>query len=93
MSEAYDVILSIIEDRLNSMIRVYPNPTNGLVNIKNMTREIIRIEIWSPLGKKMVEHSISGDSEVINLSGYQKGLYQMKIFSTDKILFRKIIVN
>jgi hypothetical protein len=59
-------------------IKIYPNPTNGIVTIES--NEVIeKIELWDMLGRKL----ITQNSSKVDLSLFSKGTYIL-ITKTDK---------
>ncbi|MBE9491175.1 MAG: T9SS type A sorting domain-containing protein [Bacteroidetes bacterium] len=62
-----------IEDNSENIFNLYPNPTNGKLQI-NTTQEIILIEVYSLVGQKVLETKTE-----INLSNLVSGVYFVKI--------------
>ncbi|MCW3162250.1 T9SS type A sorting domain-containing protein [Chryseobacterium oryctis] len=78
--------LSTVETEKNNL-KIYPNPTNGLVNIQTSDK-IEKYEIYSLTGQKVAE----GNNNTINLSDFPAGTYLVKIqFNNQKIVTQKII--
>lgn len=71
-------------------IHIYPNPTTGTIFIDNRgPKTIHHIELVDTSGKI---HSVSETLEVVNLDGYESGIYLLKAFLSDQsIVIRKII--
>jgi len=72
--------------------RIFPNPTNTLLNIETGIPDLHKIEITSQKGqllysKKMME----GTTHQIDLSSFEKGVYFITIRSKDLVTTRKII--
>ncbi|EDP72547.1 hypothetical protein FBALC1_15637 [Flavobacteriales bacterium ALC-1] len=82
-------VLSVSEVVLDSEIRLYPNPTNGILHI-NSNIKIDRIEVFSILGYKVLEIN---DTVQLNISSLNKGLYLFKITSNRTIINKKIILK
>jgi hypothetical protein len=95
--------LHLGEDRLGSSLReehslmIYPNPTYGMVNIAlNDLPEntAVTIQIFSMRGEKLYQASLSGSNEyTTDLSGWQPGIYIVKVLSVDLLFTGKIIKN
>jgi hypothetical protein len=74
-------------DNSLSEIKIYPNPTNNILNIK--TNEIIdKIEVFTILGHLVIKKLNSKSINLVNLS---KGLYILKIHSKGTFINEKII--
>jgi hypothetical protein len=72
----------------NQKAIVYPNPTNGIVNIGN--KNLNKIIIYDITGNKIKEWK--SDAQ-IDLSNFSKGVYILKLFSNNGILLDKVIVK
>jgi len=67
----------------NSLVKVFPNPTNGILNftIENIT-EGSTLEIYDPLGQKIFTSKTSAASIMqLNLTNHSSGIYFYKIIS------------
>ena len=79
-------IPSGVDDILNSDIDIYPNPTDGLINIMTDLK-IEKIEVFSIEGKLLkttMESYILLDV---------KGIYFIKIFSESAEIIKRVVVN
>ncbi|OFY34102.1 MAG: hypothetical protein A2W91_06420 [Bacteroidetes bacterium GWF2_38_335] len=85
-----DVTVSSPELTKNS-IRIFPNPTNGIIHITNA--ENSRIEIRNIIGAVIMTKTISGSNNTIDLSGFAEGTYLMKITSSNKVITKKVVVS
>lgn len=75
---------------------VYPNPSNGKFIIKNYegSGANSNLEIFNVLGEKINYTEIrSQSSDAIDISGYPKGIYIVKIYSEQNMLTEKIVIN
>lgn len=74
----------------DSKVLIYPNPTNSIINI-NSYNEIKNIEIYDISGR-LIQYSIVNNlNSIINLSERSKGIYFVKVVTTEGILVEKII--
>jgi len=74
-------------------IGIYPNPTNGLVNISGL-KAGAEIEISDIQGKKMlVESNGSYQMKTFDLKGLTPGIYFIKIQLNGEGIFRKIVLK
>ena len=79
----------------NAIIKIYPNPSNGVLSVfvKNFS-SIINIEIFNMLGKIIYSKQLDGDTSEINLSKQAKGIYFYQIKSEEEIINTgKIIIE
>jgi len=78
---------------INMSLHVYPNPTNGAFTISYGTLQPA-IYIYNSLGKLIyVKEKTSQGSEQIDLSGYNKGIYFIKMQNGEKIWTNRIIIQ
>ena len=77
-------------------VQIYPNPLiNNQLNIES-NKEFIFIEVLDIVGKKIFfeEFSSPVSRKVIDLSGYDKGLYLIRIkFDNKKVYTEKIVIR
>jgi len=79
-----------IADEYTLNFSVFPNPTNGVLNITSKT-PINRVEIYSILGKKIVDTTINTNS--VDLSNLNRGIYIIKAHSNNELGIKRIIKN
>lgn len=79
-------------ESLNNAIKVYPNPTTGIVTISSSENAIIdKIEIVDILGKTV---SVKTDNNSqINISEMTNGVYFLKMYSGENVFVKKTIKN
>jgi hypothetical protein len=72
---------------------VYPNPTTGIINIKNTTGNLVNI--YDILGHNVFTAKINGSFNVqtLNLSALQPGLYFVKISDGNSSSVKKVILQ
>lgn len=87
MSEVFNDILD------NKEIKIYPNPTKGLltVDIPLGESDRARISIFDMQGRGLMDFNNAGTSTDIDLSGQPAGIYLMRIFINNKPSTWKII--
>ncbi len=83
-----------IEEIENNTISIYPNPTNGLLNVSiiNKTSDMNLIEIYDSMGKLVVKENLVNDLSSINVNHLSNGIYFIKI-KTDKEFITKRIIK
>ncbi len=75
--------------KTNSLLKVYPNPTQDELNIEINQSSAIRgqrIEVTDALGKIVFRSNSTQLKNVINVSQWKTGIYQVKLFQEDKPL-------
>jgi hypothetical protein len=94
-SGTFTATLSEKDTVLNKGVKVYPNPSNGLLNIaiENYVGEVT-INVLDMNGRSVF--SKTGDyltSNTMNLSGFQKGIYVLNIIGDNLSYSEKIILQ
>ena len=73
----------------NNSIIIYPNPTNGLINIELYSLDC-KILLFSVDGKLLLEKNAISKNESIDLSTFDSGIYIIRIISDTKTFEQKI---
>ena len=93
------VVIVIITDddqlnvnELNAFI--YPNPNNGSFVLQLNDKQTVEIDVYSVLGKIVYSEKISSKRRhSINLKKMEKGMYTVRLKTSDKISFKQIIIQ
>jgi hypothetical protein len=72
----------------NEIVKLYPNPTHGVLNLDN--DKLTKIMVYDFSGKKIKEFD---PQPQIDLSDFSKGIYLIKLFSNEKITVDKLIID
>jgi hypothetical protein len=73
-------------------LNIYPNPTNGIINIELDHSETYLVQINDILGKVINEQTINTNTS-INLQSLEKGVYFVTISNDEKTNTTKIIIE
>jgi len=74
-------------------ITCYPNPTDGIVNMKTSTTENYTIYLYNMCGTLIQSFEIKTNNSVIDISYLPKGIYFFDIRNTQSVRFIKKIVK
>lgn len=83
--------LSLNENNLNN-IKLYPNPSNGIVNIKSNQNDRYSVEIYDLVGNLILNTTKQGDS-IIDLSSFVNGIYVVKISTNENSVSKRIVIQ
>jgi len=83
-----------IDDLFGSNLQVYPNPTNGLISVslKNNVSDV-KMEITDIIGKTLITRTLIGSKTDVDLTGYSKGIYFVKLTNGEETVTRKVVVQ
>jgi hypothetical protein len=73
-------------------INVYPNPTAGELYIRTGSPDT-RIILLSPEGKVLLERRLLGEKTGLDISGFDPGLYILRIMADEFTACRKVIIQ
>ena len=102
VSEPFTVDLSLtdIEESINtSALNIYPNPTDGQITIEinSMLHGPAELKIINLLGEEVYHQSIpiihNAYQQLLNISGYRKGIYFLILRTTERILNQKVVIQ
>lgn len=80
-----------VDDLSQETISLYPNPTNGIVNIENA--EGFQIEVYDILGKVIVTKANIAKQEIIDLTNLTSGVYYVKLQNENTTEIKKVVVK
>ncbi|MBI9068387.1 MAG: T9SS type A sorting domain-containing protein [Salinivirgaceae bacterium] len=84
--------LGNIESSLNNAIKIFPNPTNTVLNIEFLNYTIIeKIELFDVIGKKAKTFNKS-DKE-LDVSEFVPCIYYLKILTKDGEITKKVLIE
>ena len=96
----YNILFTVSDDpEVNNIestaeakgIKVYPNPTYGILTIESDNIGQHSIEITSLNGQIIHRSNFTGSSHQIDLSSFQEGVYFIKVRSRDYVRTEKLI--
>lgn len=82
-------VTAIDENGVKGMV-VYPNPTEGNLNIT--AENMKRITIANSLGQIVYDRVASNDNEIIDMSQYKAGVYMVRIMTENGVAVKRISV-
>jgi len=93
----YEIISINCNNNVNNpTVLLYPNPfnTNLQVNVENWDSDVLHIELYDMLGKKLNEwkfENVTGNySQSLNMDNYAPAVYVIKINTANGVIVRKL---
>lgn len=74
-------------------ISISPNPSSGKFTVTSSTQKNSLLEIYSPLGEKILEQIITSSETEINLTDNPSGIYFVRLKTDDGTVTRKIVLS
>jgi hypothetical protein len=79
---------------VNQMVRIYPNPTSGQINVSLESNiETSSIEIRTLLGELIQTIKPDSQNVVLNMNNYNNGIYFVKVLVNNKPVFAQKIIK
>ncbi len=75
------------------LISVYPNPSNGLLNIDGKGLMINRVEVLSITGQLVFSVDVNHSAAQLNLSELSKGVYVLRVNHENGSIVRRIVLK
>lgn len=89
-----DIIGGIHESKLDNVISVYPNPSNGIFKFQSNESKPYQINVYNTLGEKIYQTGIKNQECEIDLSFQPRGIYfYQAIFSNNIFAAGKLIIK
>jgi hypothetical protein len=85
--------MGIIEPAIDKKILLFPNPATDKIEITVQDDPSLFIEIYNATGKKMIDLNLTQGTRIIDLTGFAKGIYFVKIALKNEAILRKLIVG
>ena len=82
-----DCEINDVAEIVSESVPIYPNPTNGLLNVGGNGK--MHITVSNLLGQKIMEVNVE-DHTTLDLSGNESGIYLVRIESADGVKVQKV---
>ncbi len=87
-------VTSILQNSENNLLKLYPNPTSDILFISATSNSIPIVQLMNVLGKEIpVELKANGQTNQIDLSQLDKGIYILHITLEKNVYTRKICIE
>jgi hypothetical protein len=74
-------------------VSIYPNPSNGLLNIHMQAAGNTSVEVFNVLGETVKTASFNGTSTTLDLSGNAAGIYSVRVGNGSAFTVQRIALN
>ena len=73
-------------------IKIYPNPTNGLLYFENLKNSIFSIELFDAVGEKIISENLIQKPK-LDLNNLSNGVYYLRIIAKDFTEIKKVVLQ
>ena len=74
---------------LENSLKVYPNPASEVLNVEG---SMTSFEIYNTVGQCLLSRQVNGSTQ-IDLSGFNNGIYFLRVYNNGESIVRKFSVN
>ena len=76
-------------------LSVYPNPTQGILNLKfeESSNSVIQVQLLNGSGQLVLNQNLSSTTNQIDLSNLPKGIYFLNVSNNERRELKKIILH
>ncbi|HOY32767.1 MAG TPA: T9SS type A sorting domain-containing protein [Bacteroidales bacterium] len=87
-------LVGVSSNDIANNISIYPNPSNGMFNITNLSGRTTNVEVFDMLGNSVYK-TISSDNDLtVNMTKAAKGIYFIELSGTEgKKVVKKMIIK
>jgi hypothetical protein len=96
ITQSVDACTVINETKSNlSLIEIYPNPANELLNINlgSLDTLTVKIQLVNSIGQIVLSRNAERNQIQLNLSQLENGIYFVKIYTNNESINHKLIKN
>lgn len=91
-NSTYSVLQVSVNNLVNNqLVGIFPNPSNGIVNIKNA--ENTSLKVYNLLGECVYQTEIQNSFSTIDLSNYSKGSYLIRVEGNDNSITKMMVIE
>ena len=79
---------------LNSnKVNLFPNPSTGVFNIETKNKQNLNITVNDLSGRVILRKTVNSSNNLIDLSSYGKGIYNIQINNGNSIITKRIVIK
>ena len=90
VEELFKVEVTAVNENALEDVMVYPNPTNGNLNIT--AEGLKRITVINALGQVMYDSNANSDKVTVNMSSFDAGIYMLRIATENGMTTQRVSV-
>jgi hypothetical protein len=87
-----DPTLGVNEEQTLAGVSIFPNPSNGILNLTTASSDRHMVEVFNVLGSNVLTTSVNGNGS-IDLSSNAPGVYSVRVSNGNAFTVQRIILN
>ncbi len=85
--------LGIKDNKIDGLVTIYPNPSEGRFNFKFLDGNKVRVDIYNTIGEKVLSFEEVQDQLLVDMNTFSKGVYFANVCSEGKTGTIKLILQ
>nr|WP_294780631.1 N-acetylmuramoyl-L-alanine amidase [uncultured Flavobacterium sp.] len=86
-------VADVEEVKITEGLVVYPNPTNGILNLNLENNTKSDVYLYNILGQQLLNTTFEGNEKQLDLNNFDQGIYLLQVVTDGKTSTKKIILN
>jgi hypothetical protein len=83
-----------IDEEVESIVNVYPSPSNGILNIIVTNDEFIDLRVYDQAGRLVIDQMMAQESEItVDLSNFADGIYNLVLTTKTNAFNERVILK
>jgi hypothetical protein len=84
-----------VDESETTRMSVYPNPTNGILNISGLSSGPIQVQVFDLAGRTVLSESknTAGSNYVLDMNALSEGVYQMRVTNAGSTEVHQVILS
>lgn len=78
---------------MQNAVSVYPNPSNGELNVKVNDHENVAMEIYNAVGQKVFSRQLKSAETQIDVSNLSRGIYQVRVVKENAAVYTAKLIK
>ena len=86
-------VIDEIEKLSSPSLRIFPNPSNGLFELRSKFNETARLQVYNSFGVEVEIKFIQPHSTILDLTHLAPGLYVLEFVFENEVLTEKVVIK
>jgi len=88
----YRGIVRVDENQIDNHVKVYPNPTNGTLNVESVSN-INELRIYNVYGALVAVTNVNAKQQSMDVSNYTPGTYLVQLHTDTGVITKRVVVR